>query len=564
MNQRKRVIIHDEDVMGYRTSRTRLALGLVFTLALAYAQLHEAGLAALAAHLEIVTVDGATGNAMPARIYLNKGERPFRLTPVEALLPLLPDVFYRDRVWRASPKPRTLEVTCKGRSHVLLLNGRAVFDLPAAAYRVEAYRGTFFQPAAQEFQLRAGEVRTVVLKLAPVGGNRRNQWLSGDDHIHLTREAADDGVFLGWLQAEDLNVGNFLQLQRQMDAAVQYAFGRGGEARAPRYSIRSGHESRSSYYGHVNILGPREMLRPLSVGAMYGNSLEAYPYPLVLFEQARRLHGATVGYAHFDGGASGNQHSTFLMDLALGALDFTEVFQFGVLRTQEWYRILNAGFRLTGIAGSDFPVSLNDRAPWPRVIPLLGPERTLVRATAGESAYENWAAGIRRGEVVVSNGPLLEFEAGGSPIGARIAWEGESHTVSGEARAWFHRPIEKLEIVVNGRVVAERRGDGVATHLTLPFQVDIGESSWAAARVKAESLKGEPDIRAHTNPIYFDRGGKPAFVREDREALARAWEAHVAWYKNVGLVFLDESQRRELFSKMDAALAILRAAPPSK
>lgn len=103
--------------MGLRTTRTRIALALVFTLALAFAQFRDAGLAALAAHLEIVTVDAATGNAVPACIYLDKGGRPFRLTPVEALLPLAPDVFYRDRVWRASPKPRTLEVTCKGRSH---------------------------------------------------------------------------------------------------------------------------------------------------------------------------------------------------------------------------------------------------------------------------------------------------------------------------------------------------------------------------------------------------------------------------------------------------------------
>ncbi len=118
--------------------------------------------------------------------------------------------------------------------------------------------------------------------------------------------------------------------------------------------------------------------------------------------------------------------------------------------------------------------------------------------------------------------------------------------------------------MVNGRVVAERRGDGVATHLTLPFRMDIAESSWAAARVQAQSREGEPDIRAHTNAIYFDRAGRPTFVPQDREALARAWEAHVAWYKNAGLVFLDESQRRELFSKMDAALAILRAEPVSK
>ncbi len=124
--------------MGLRTTRTRIVLALVFTLALAFAQFRDAGLAALAAHLEIVTVDGASGNVVPARIYLDKGGRPFRLTPVEALLPLAPDVFYRDRVWRASPKPRTLEVTCKGRSHVMLLDGRASFDLPAA----DGYRAT--------------------------------------------------------------------------------------------------------------------------------------------------------------------------------------------------------------------------------------------------------------------------------------------------------------------------------------------------------------------------------------------------------------------------------------
>ena len=294
---------------------------------------------------------------------------------------------------------------------------------------------------------------------------------------------------------------------------------------------------------------------------MYGNSVEAYPYPLVLFEQARRLHGATVGYAHFDGGASGNQHSTFLMDLALGALDFTEVFQFGVLRTEEWYRILNAGFRLTGIAGSDFPVSLNNRAPWPRVIPLLGPERTLVRATAGASAYESWAAGIRRGEVVVSNGPLLEFEAGGSPIGARIAWEGDSHTVSGEARAWFHRPIEKLEIVVNGRVAAERRGDGVRhpSHAAVP---DRYRRKFLGRRARASGIarRRTRDSRAHQRHLFPPRRPAHLCARGPRGARPRLGSAR-------GLVqerrpgFLDENQRRGLFTKMDAALAILRAAP---
>src|SRR5207244_8597888 len=134
----------------------------------------------------------------------------------------------------------------------------------------EAYHGLFWEPASETFVLKAAERRRVTLTLLPLDGARG--WVSGDDHIHLTRAAEDDEVFLRWLQADDLSVGNFLQLQRQADAAVQYAFGREGEARAPGFSIRSGQESRSEFYGHVNLLGPSRLLRPVSVGPMYANT----------------------------------------------------------------------------------------------------------------------------------------------------------------------------------------------------------------------------------------------------------------------------------------------------
>ena len=131
------------------------------------------------------------------------------------------------------------------------------------------------------------------MKLESWAGEAREQWLSGDDHIHLTRSREDDPVFLGWLKAEDLSVGNFLQLQRQMDAAVQYAFGAAGQATDTRYSIRPGHEARSEFYGHVNLLGGRELIRPLSVGTLYSNSRDTSWYPLRLFDvgRVRRLAG---------------------------------------------------------------------------------------------------------------------------------------------------------------------------------------------------------------------------------------------------------------------------------
>ncbi len=513
------------------------SLGLLFfTLALV-AQFVESGDAKLAAHLQL-----AIEPLMPARVYLFKDDQPFRLSPVQAQLSLQIDRFYRERIWRNSANPDVLEVSCKDESHFMLLKGRASFDLPAGHYRVEAYRGLFFAPAVEQFDLRAGETRHLTLPLRDWTNGTRQEWLSGDDHIHLTRAPEDNGVYLGWLEAEDLTVGNFLQLQRQMDAAVQYAFGAAGEASHSGYSIRSGHESRSEFFGHVNLLGGREMIRPLSVGSMYANAPEVWPYPGVLFTRGREL-GATVGYAHFQGSMP---HSTLLMDLALGRIDFVEVFQFGILKTEAWYELLNAGFRVTGIAGSDFPGPLGRMRPWPRWIPLLGPERTLVKAYAARSPFEAWAEGVRKGDVVVTNGPLVEVSV-------------DRRNSTATAKAAFFRPIERLEIVQNGRPIAVISGDGKRTSLTLNARLEGGESCWVAAHAWAQRLQGEPEIQGHTNPVYFLKDRKPVSVRGAREALSDRWRAEVEWYKAAGLVFGSESRQTQFFADAEKALEQLRS-----
>jgi hypothetical protein len=521
----------------YNADVRRLILLALFALALVWAQFRESGSPELHARLEL-----AIDPAMPARVYLFKDNQPFRLSPIQAVMPLHVDRFYRERLWTNSASPDTLEVTCAEQSHFFLLKGRASFNLPQGRYRVEAYRGLFYTPASAEFELRAGESRRVDLKLEDWTGGASRDWISGDDHIHLTRSREDDAVFLGWLQAEDLHVGNFLQLQRQMDAAVQYAFGRKGEARRAGYSIRPGHESRSQIFGHIALLGGQEMIRPLSVGSDLSNAAELFPFPSVLFAQGRRA-GATVGFAHFDGSAP---HSTMLMDLTLGNLDFIEVFQFGILKTREWYELLNAGFKVTGIAGSDFPVPLNNRKPWPRWLPLLGPERTLVKARATGSPYDAWAAGIRSGNVVVSNGPLLDLQV-------------DKGSGAVTASAGFYRPLVNVEIVSNGAVVASVPGDGKRTKLTVSTRVTCPESCWVAARTVARKEDGEPDIQAHTNPVFLAAGGKPVLVPAARESVAKQWEAQLAWYRSASLAFREDARRREFFERGERALQELRA-----
>jgi hypothetical protein len=472
---------------------------------------------------------------MPARIYLLRNGEPFRLQPVQAVLPVRSDTFYRDRLWMDGGDPDVMELICNDEYHYLLLKGSASFHLPPGKYAMEAYRGFFYTPARVEFELKADETRTVTLSLKAWEGVRPEEWISADDHIHLTRMQRENPVFLAWLEAEDLNVANFLALQRQSDAAPQYAYGQAGEFARRGYTIRSGQETRNQSFGHILMLGGEELVRPMSTGRELANAPDDYPFHTLLFDLARKARALT-GYAHFRARPS---KSTFYMDLALGKLDLIELFQFGVLTTEPWYELLNAGFRITGVAGSDFPVYVQRLKAYPRWISLLGPERALVKKPAAQpGGFAAWADGVRKGQVVVSNGPIVELALAG-----------------GEARATaaFFRPLEVLEIVRNGEVVASIKGDGERRRLAV--SVKASGDSWYAARVRAKKEKDEPDIQAHTNAMY---PGGPVMLPEARRAIADRWEAEMKQYRGAGLSWGSAAREREFFETGEKALAELR------
>jgi len=162
--------------------------------------------------------------------------------------------------------------------------------------------------------------------------------------------------------------------------------------------------------------------------------------------------------------------------------------------------------------------------------------------------YAAWAAGVRAGTAIVTNGPLVEIE---------------TDQVSARATASFYRPLLRLEIVHNGQVVASAEGDGKSTSLSASANLPQEGSFWMAARVKARKEPGEPDIQAHTNPVYLFRKGIPALIPEARRALATRWKAELDWYRTGPLVFGKEATRREFFEKGERALRILSSQPGS-
>src|SRR5262249_4932219 len=180
---------------------------------------------------------------------------------------------------------------------------------------------------------------------------------------------------------------------------------------------------------------------------------------------------------------------------------------------------------------------------------------------AGGSAFDAWVEGVRRGAVVVSNGPLLDLVVEGRGPGAVVDLAVASERVTGEARAVSHRPLETLEVVANGRVVQSMDGDGRRTELRLPFTAPASGSVWVAARVRARREGNEPVIQAHSNPVYLLRDRRPVHDKSAREAVAARWKREVEYYRGGDLVFADPEHRRELLAKLEEATRILEGDP---
>jgi len=89
----------------------------------------------------------------------------------------------------------------------------------------------------------------------------------------------------------------------------------------------------------------------------------------------------------------------------------------------------------------------------------------------------------------------------------------------------------------------------------------IAAGSWVAARVRGENLEGEPQIQAHSNPVYFLQGGKPVHLAPARQALAARWDKEAEYYRNAPLEFADPAQRRTLLERVAATERILASNP---
>lgn len=196
---------------------------------------------------------------------------------------------------------------------------------------------------------------------------------------------------------------------------------------------------------------------------------------------------------------------------AMGLCDFISAMD--TARTPEWncwYHIMNCGFPLKASGETDFPCISGSRVGQGRVYVQLGKKTELVD-------YAAWCRGIAQGRSYVSDGyaHALEFAVNGTSPGFGDVKLDAAGKVKVTAKVAFAKDValgtapgaqppagdtRKLELVVNGKVVASKDIPADDKAHDVSFDVQVDKSSWIA-------IRHFPQM--HTNPVNVIVAGKP-------------------------------------------------------
>src|SRR5438445_1495452 len=235
--------------------------------------------------------------------------------------------------------------------------------------------------------------------------------------------------------------------------------------------------------------------------------------------------GALFGYVHpFDTQPDPTDSTERLtyelpVDAALGKVDYMEVMGYSdhLVTSGIWYRLLNCGFRIPAGAGTDaFPNFASLRGP-------PGLVRVFVRS-GPRLERRSWMAALRAGRTFVTNAPLLEFTLAGREIGDEIRLPAGGGRLSARVTLRSSVPVDHLEIIGDGRVVATIPLPGDRTGARDTVSIPVAHSGWYVLRAYGDRARLPVlDVYpfASTSPIYVTVGGEPVRSREDAEFFQR-------------------------------------------
>jgi len=167
-----------------------------------------------------------------------------------------------------------------------------------------------------------------------------------------------------------------------------------------------------------------------------------------------------------------------------------------------------------------------------------GANRTYAYLGQNHFSFDNWAKAVRLGNTFVTSGPLLFFHAEGHPPGSEITLPPGGGTLEVHAEAKSFVPIHRMDIVLNGQVVASREHREGVREMSLKEKVRVKGPAWLAAR--CGSLTGCTTrwnfrISAHTSPVYLCVAGQELFSAPVASYMLTLIDGAQSWVESLAI-----------------------------
>ena len=495
-------------------------------------------------------MDASSGRPLPARVYIRSTDGTW-FFPKSAS----PDgsaVQYRRQVGTASVE-----------MHTTLSAHPFTLELPPGRFVFSAEHGKEFLPAEQVVEVGKNPAH-VELRLKRWINMAARGWFSGDTHSHRPLNEMTNALL-----AEDLNLAFPLshwvtvaeaspKTANQVRAAVPRSEVLSLDATHLLYPLNTEYEifttgGKAHTLGAFLVIGHKTpfeqgvppvaqvLAQARREGALIDLEKHSWPWSVAmaavlkvdLFELANNHVWRTpFGFPQWTLPAAGKY-----MNLEMDAHGFTEWgwIDFGF---QTYYALLNCGFPIRPTGGTAAGVH-----PVP-----LGFGRVYVRQPDG-FAYDKWMAGLKAGHSFVTTGPMLFMQVNGTQPGDTLRLTPETKTVQLSGSVESASPLERIEIIVNGRVVknvalSNQKTPGGAFLNLLAEPVPIERSGWVAVRAFEEN-QGRRNRFAHSSPVIIEVPGRPLRLRrEEIDYLLGRVEEEIA--RNRGVLSpaaLDEYQQ---------------------
>lgn len=478
--------------------------------------------------VRIRIVDGASGRPVPAKLHIHSADGEY-LAPMN-----------RHRF----PNPHWFEDYsvdyANGGHFAAYVDGETVVNLPEGEVFIEVSKGFEIKPVRCRRQV-CRDTREMTISLEHVLPWREKGWVTADTHVHFL--SPHSALLEG--SAEGVNVVNLLASQwgelftnmGDFDGATTLGSREAGGS--GEYLVRVGTENRQHILGHISLLGYEGgMILPLTTGGSDESRL-GDPVERSLIDwagQCRDQKGLSI-LPHFP-----NPRAEGAAAIVMDLIDGVEMTAWDAIfagispySLSDWYRYLNCGFFVPAVGGTD---KMSANTP-------VGGVRTYALVKDGPFTYDSWKAAVRKGLTFATYGPLLDFHVNGREMGSAVQLGEDGGTLDID---WLVSsvviPATAVELVVNGELKERTALDPGKRDHAGSWAVKVGESGWAALRVRGKHPDRSEVIAAHSSAVVIKAGNRPVFSNLDAMTILEQIEGATAYVKNLGSRADDANFRR--------------------